>query len=114
MEIKDFVKDVLRDLVDAVEEIRWNSPRDMHLSSNKETGQTVEFDIAVTVEDNTSSGWKAGIKVFSFAQAEWGTWKETKNSSVSRIKFWVYIDPSTKEENQIADAQMRRLNSQEY
>ena len=54
MELKEFVKNVLKDLVEAVEETRVNSNRDMHLGSGKEN-RTVEFDIAVTVEDATAS-----------------------------------------------------------
>ena len=59
MELKEFVKSVLKDVVDAVEETRYESSRDMHLDSGKEQ-RTVEFDIAVTVEDNTRGSGKAG------------------------------------------------------
>lgn len=54
MELKEFVQNVLSDLVTAVEDTRATSIRDMYLTSNSQTGQTVEFDIAVTVEDNTT------------------------------------------------------------
>lgn len=54
MELKDFVKNVLIDLVNAVEETRSESCRDMSLRSNTQTGQSIEFDIAVTVEDTAS------------------------------------------------------------
>lgn len=64
MDLKDFVKNALHDIVVAVEEAREGSTRDMHLSSHKESNQTVEFDIAVAVEDVKGGQGKAGIKVF--------------------------------------------------
>jgi hypothetical protein len=99
MELKEFVKKVLVDLVDAVEEARTESTRDMKLLQNKDSGQTIEFDIAVTVEDNTAHQGQAGIKVFKFIEAGGEASKEMKNSSVSRISFGVYIDTFTKEED---------------
>lgn len=99
MEIKEFVKNVLKDIVDAVEEIRRESSRDMHLASHKDTNQTIEFDIAVTVEDSTKGSGRAGIKVFQFIEGGGDISNELKNSSVSRIKFGVYINTSTKQEN---------------
>ena len=53
----------------------------------------VEFDIAVGVEASGKGG--AGIKVMG---VNLGGEKEYKNSSVSRIKFNISIDPETKEE----------------
>ena len=111
MEIKEFVKSVLRDIVDAVEEVRHESSRDMHLKSGKDE-RTVEFDIAVTVEDSTASAGKAGIKVFQVIEGGADISKELKNSSVSRIKFGVYIDRLTKEEDARQKAEWERANKQ--
>ena len=99
MELKEFVKNVLKDLVDAVEEVRNESVRNMHLESNNDT-RTVEFDIAVTVEDAKSLSGKAGIKVFQIIQGGGDVSKEYKNSSVSRVKFGVNIERVTKKETQ--------------
>lgn len=104
MELKEFVKNVLKDLVDAVEDVRKDSTREMHLGSGKEN-RTVEFDIAVTVEDATASSGKAGIKVFQILEGGGDVSKEYKNSSVSRVKFGVDISSLTKAEVAQRDAQ---------
>src|SRR3989344_7010033 len=107
MELKEFVKNVLKDLVEAVEESRVGSARDMHLGSGKEN-RTVEFDIAVTVEDGTASSGKAGIKVFQIIEGGGEVSKEYKNSSVSRVKFGVEISSTTKAEDAQMDAQFEQ------
>ena len=98
MELKEFVKNVLKDLVDGVEEAKAESSHDMSLKSHKESSQTVEFDIAVTVEDSTNKGGKAGIKVFQLVEGGGEISREVKNSSVSRVKFGVYISKRLKED----------------
>lgn len=98
MELKQFIKNVLKDISEAVDDVASESKRDMHLDSLKEQ-RTVEFDVAVTAEDVTAASGKAGVKVFSIIEGGGETSKEIKNSSVSRIKFGVYIDRFTKEEN---------------
>ena len=97
MELKEFIKSALKDIVDAVEEIRKDSSRDMYLTTGKEQ-RTVEFDIAVTIEDSSSGTGKAGIKVFQLVEGGGEVSSAQKNSSISRIQFGVYIDSLTKEE----------------
>jgi hypothetical protein len=100
MELKPFIKVALRDIIEAVEEVR-NDPssnRDMYLTTAG-SNRTIEFDIAVTVEDSTAIGGHAGIKVFHVAEGGGELSKENRNSSVSRIMFGVHIDRSTKQEN---------------
>lgn len=113
MELKDFVKKVLTDLVDAVEEAREASSRDMHLTSNQET-RTVEFDIAISVEESLGASGKAGIRVLTFAEAGGDIKKENKNSTVSRVQFGIHIDTLTKDEESRQQAEIARLNSQSY
>jgi len=115
MELKEFVKSVLKDLVEAVDEARTESLRDLYLTSHKETNQTVEFDIAVSAEDATKSGGKAGVHVLHFVEGSGDISKEVKSSTISRIKFGVYIDISTKQENaeyamQIENNRNNRIN----
>ncbi len=98
MELKEFVKSIIRDVVDAVEETRDESSRDMYLASAKE-GRTIDFDIAVTVEDSIEGKGKAGIKVLGLIEGGGKITKDKKNSTVSRIKFGVDIDRWTKEES---------------
>lgn len=97
MELKEFIKEVLKDITEAVEESRTASMRDMHLDNLKDQ-RTVEFDVAVTAEDVTSASGKAGVKVFSVLEGGGEATKEVKNSSISRIRFGVYIDRWTKQE----------------
>ncbi len=110
MELKEFIKEVLKDITEAVEESRGSSTRDMHLDSLKDQ-RTVEFDVAVTAEDITSASGKAGVKVFSLIEGGGETSKEVKNSTVSRIKFGVYVERWTKQEEAGFETQNRRLNS---
>lgn len=103
MELKEFVKSILKDVTEAVEESRGTLARDMYLDAGKEQ-RTVEFDIAVTVEDSTTGTGKAGIKVFQLIEGGGEVSKEAKNSSVSRIKFGVHIDRWNKQEQAGFDA----------
>lgn len=100
MELKQFIKNVLRDITQAVDEISLESTREMHLNNSTEQ-RTVEFDVAVTAEDITSASGNAGIKVFSIIEGGGETSKEVKNSSVSRIQFGVHVNRWTKAENQV-------------
>lgn len=110
MEIKDFVKKVLTDLVSAVEETRKESVRDMSLTDNKDQ-RTIEFDIAVSVEEESSASGKAGIKVLQFAEAGGNLSKEIKNSTVSRVKFGIRVDSMTKSEEAVQRAQLDSMNA---
>jgi hypothetical protein len=97
MELKEFVKSILKDVTEAVEESRGTLARDMYLDSNNNQ-RTVEFDIAVTVEDSTTGTGKAGIRVFQLIEGGGEVSKEAKNSSVSRIQFGVHVDRWNKAE----------------
>jgi len=97
MNIQEFVKNVLVDIDKAVEEARKESRRDISFSNTKDQ-RTVEFDIAVAVEENNSVSGKAGIRVLQLIEGGGDISKENKNSTVSRIKFGVHIDTMTKEE----------------
>ena len=109
MELKEFVKSVLADLVQAVEETRKNAVRDMKLASSKDN-RTVEFDIAVTVEDKLGTSGKAGISILKIIEGGGNINKEVNSSTVSRIRFGVYIDSMTKEEDADQQAQFERYN----
>lgn len=113
MELKEFIKRVLTNITEAVEESRTSSMRDMHLDNLKDQ-RTVEFDVAVTAENVTSASGKAGVKVFSVIEAGGEASKETKNSTVSRIKFGVYIDRYTKEEQAGFEAENKKLSLENH
>lgn len=97
MNLQEFVKNVLVSIDKAVEEARGETRRDISFSDTKEQ-RTVEFDIAVAVEETDAKSGKAGIRVLQFAEGGGDISKESKNSTVSRIKFGVHINAITKEE----------------
>lgn len=108
MELREFILNVILDIVNAIEESRNKSGRDMHLNST--TGKrTIEFDIAVTTEDNVSAGGRAGIKVLHFVEGGGKYDSQFKNSTVSRIQFGVYVDALTKDENARREASYSNL-----
>ena len=91
MELKEFVSKALKDIIDGVEDVRSESVRDLFLNKTDQS-RTVEFDIAVTAEDVVTGKAEAGIKVLSLGGFGGDVSTETKNSTVSRIKFGVHID----------------------
>ncbi len=97
MELKDFVKKILIDLDGAVTEARGEMQRDLHFSDGKDK-RTVEFNIAISVEETNAKSGKAGIKVLQYAEGGGSISKENKNATVSRVTFGVRIDSMTKDE----------------
>lgn len=110
MELKDFVKKVLIDLVQGVEEARSEAVRDMKLFDKE--GRTVEFDIAVTVEDVNKNSGKAGIRVLQFIEGDADVAKETRNSTVSRVKFGILVGGLTKDEDARRAAEAKARGNQ--
>ncbi|MDO8524692.1 MAG: hypothetical protein Q7R99_03615 [bacterium] len=109
MNLQEFVKSVLVDIDQAVESARSETKRDIRLSDTKDQ-RTVEFDVAVAVHETNSKSGKAGIRVLQFAEGGGDISKESKNSTVSRIKFGVHMDSWTKEEEARQNAQMDAYN----
>lgn len=107
MELKEFVKGVLKDVLDAVNEAKEGSTHDMYLTTTGER-RTVEFDIAVTVEDGTTAEGKAGIRVLSVIEGGGNISKESKNSTVSRIQFGVTVGSMSKTEQAALAARMNQ------
>lgn len=113
MELKEFIKTALIDIVEAIEQAKLElySRADYicplinpHDSNNFKVARThsgmyyqeIEFDIAVTAESTTSSGGKAGLKVLGL-EAKLGNDLVSNSTSVSRIKFHVPLGlPSKK------------------
>lgn len=93
MELREFVKTALTEVVTAVNECDKELSKRMFLSSNQ-NNRTIGFDIAVTVDDAARSSGKAGVKIFQFLEGSSEVSKEAHNSSVSRIRFGVHINPN--------------------
>lgn len=107
MELKEFVQNVLTDLIDGVEEVRNSSQRDLRLSRNVQSNQTIEFDIALTVEEeksNTTEGKLTGKGNIKVASINGNVKSQSENSNntthTSRIKFGVYVDERTNDEKE--------------
>lgn len=99
MELKEFIKKVLLDINGAVNDASDEAKRRIEIYGVP-NNRHIEFDIAVSVEETSAKSGNAGVKVLSFAQAGGDVSIENKNSTVSRIKFGVYIDNVTREERE--------------
>jgi hypothetical protein len=106
MELKDFITSTLVAISQGVEAARAVSNKiapmcqfndnktasGLRTASHTPVGQ-VEFDVAVTVQDSSGTGVKAGIAVVSFISGATSTNLNTasQNSTISRVKFSVPI-----------------------
>ena len=101
MELKDFVKQSLLDIFDAVQEASaevskeprrgaivplWGGPE--HLSSHE---QSIKFDVAVTATSKKRGETGGGIKVFSFADLTAGGSLEAQEKAISRVTFSIPV-----------------------
>jgi len=107
MELKEFVKKVIADVVEAVDESNASASRGITLA-NRTDRRTIEFDVAVTAEETTTANGKAGVRVLSFMEAGGDVGSETKNSTVSRITFGVDARTTTKSEDAATQATYER------
>ena len=98
MEIKEFVKNIIIDLDQAISEATNKTSREVYFT-DKGDNRTVEFDIAVSVEDTGDKQAGAKIKVLELIELGGSGSKKNKNSTVSRIKFGINISPRQKNTN---------------
>lgn len=99
MELKNFIKNVLVEIIEGVDEASEDSLRGFNLSS-VQGSRTIEFDIAVTAESESNLATGAGIKVLGLLKADANGKEKTKKSEISRIQFGVNVDTQTKEEKE--------------
>ena len=115
MDLKEFIKETVSGIVNASKELTeeglggaiLNPPTDLHSSSIYEEDGVefvyrrvgnIEFDVAVTVEDDSHKEGKAGLRVFS-SELGGGASKGNRNEVVSRVRFSMSITfPRTNEE----------------
>ncbi|HRN70748.1 MAG TPA: hypothetical protein PLS49_06220 [Candidatus Woesebacteria bacterium] len=90
MEIEEFVRVSLEQIIKAVNEVNEQASNGVYFTK-KGDSRTVEFDIAVSVEDGKSKKGNVGIKVLDIGGFGIDLGKTNKNSRVSRIKFGVNI-----------------------
>ena len=89
MDLKNFVKTSIIEISQAVQESAKELNEEIFLGT-KADKRCIEFDVAVAVENNKSKKGKAGIRVLELGELGGGIYKESKNSTVSRIQFGVY------------------------
>lgn len=94
MELKDFIKHALLDVVNGVEEANKEKDR-FRLSSHKHAGtggngQKVEFDISVIVNESSESDVNGGIKV-ALVNLGGGKKESESNQNVHKINFEVFV-----------------------
>lgn len=101
MQLKDFIKGTLLDVVNGVEEANKEKDR-FRLTSHKnmgtgERGQKIEFDISVIVDKGSENDTKGGIKVAiaNLGASFGGGQKDTESSqNVHKIKFEIFVKES--------------------
>ncbi len=111
MELKEFTKKTILDLLTAVDEIN----KELGIEGEKEVkhkvridsnmsnkGRCIEFDVAVTAETNNQKSVKGGVKASIIqvlsVQLVGKLSSEQKNSVVSRVQFGVNV-PNKKGED---------------
>jgi len=117
MELKDFVSETLKQIIDgvvnaqnhAIEHGAEINPRDLHLlksgsqpaysnGGHNKFAQVVDFDVALTTTDGKKG--KGGVGVFTGPLNIGGNLQtEQLNSSISKINFSVPIFLPTQEKN---------------
>jgi hypothetical protein len=94
MELKEFVKSVLNDVMDAVQEtIEERKGADKHGYINPKTHDpdemeidTISFDVAISAGTKTQGGGEGGLEVWSVKIGANGS-REHEATNVSRIQF---------------------------
>lgn len=96
MELKDFVSATIQQIIEGVAEAQnYVKKEKINAVVNAQVGlkreKTIEFDIAVTVNESKSTSAGGGISVASIINA--GGKKQTENveQSISRVKFSVDV-----------------------
>lgn len=94
MNLKDFIKQALLDVVNGVEEANQEKDR-FRLTIHKhggtgESGQKVEFDVSLMVTEVAENDINGGIKV-ALVNLGGGRKESESNQNVHRIKFEVFV-----------------------
>ena len=106
MDIKEFVKESLRQIVEGVREVQSEVADKSQIAPIGNRREKVEFDVAVTVEEEKTKDRKAGLSVYCI-KAGAGGQTSASTSTVHRIKFSVDIDFESKDEKEHREAATR-------
>jgi hypothetical protein len=106
MDIKEFIKETLRQIVEGVKEVQSEVANKSKIAPIGNEREKVEFDIAVTVEEEKTKDKKAGLSVYCI-KAGAGGQTSASTSTEHRIKFSVGIDFESAEEKTSKEAKSR-------
>jgi len=91
MNIKEFVSDTLKQIIDGVVDAQeYAKNKEAVLVPHLDYYRNISFDVAVTVDESKQKEGKAGITVWSIGAGVGGK-TESSSSTVSRIKFEIPI-----------------------
>jgi len=92
MQLGEFVKEVVSQLVNATEESSKRLSRDVSIA-NTDRGLVIKFDVALTVENanKAASGVSVRVMDIDLLNLDRGQGSEMKNSSISRIEFGIQV-----------------------
>ena len=90
MDIEQFTETCIINIINATQKASAATNREIKIARTNPNNNTalIEFDLAVSVEASGEAG--GGIKI---AKLQIGGKGEYKNSSISRVKFGVYVNP---------------------
>lgn len=97
MELKEFIKKALSEIIEAVDEVSDTASRGVYLHNN-DSSRSIEFDIAVSAAEKGTADGGGGIRVLQFLEFGMKEGKEITNTTVSRIKFGINTKGYLKEE----------------
>ena len=111
MDLKNFTKQAILEITEAVNEI--NIDREVLLVSGKDK-RTIEFDVAVTVEENRTATGGGQIQVIGLIRGEGDIKQEVRNATVSRIEFGVSVATATKAEIERQNMEIEAYNNRSF
>jgi hypothetical protein len=92
MDLKDFVSETLKQIIDGVKDAQQTAnTKGAVIVPYSQGAEKIEFDVAVTAVEGTETAGKAGISVWSIGAGVSGK-SESSTSTVSRIRFSVAVE----------------------
>ncbi|MFH1717468.1 MAG: trypco2 family protein [Planctomycetota bacterium] len=91
MDIKEFVKETPRQIVEGVREVRHELETKAQIAPAESEPKEVKFDIAVTVDVQKNKAGKVGLSVYCF-KADAGGQSSESTSTIHRVDFSVDVD----------------------
>ena len=91
MDIKEFVKESLRQIVEGTKEVQHELETQAQIAPADSEPKEVKFDIAVTVDTQKNKAGGVGLSVYCL-KADAGRQASESTSTIHRINFGVDVD----------------------